>query len=262
MALKIKKILAGVFGIALIILLLLFVNSFVGNPVSKALAKKAAQQYIDANYSELNLQIKRCAYNFKFSCYYAYVQSSTSEDTAFSIDVDSYGNVLRDDYESEVVNNFTTFRRLDEELREIAEEMISSKLNYDFDNIFLHFAKEADFMELERDMKLDIHNPPLPITVDVTLFSEELSYHKIAEVAKALENVFQEQSVPVDEYSIRLLPLSNKPENEKQAVSWVNALSLSDFPADRMSEEDLPQVMEQYEEDRTKEINEGKDKKR
>ncbi len=243
---KIKKTLAGALGIVLIILLLLFVNSFVGNPVSNVLAKKAAQQYIDANYSELDLQIQRCAYNFKFSSYYVFVQSSTSQDTAFSIDVDSFGNVLRDDYEYEVANNFTTFRRLDEELRRIAEERIGGKLDYDFEYISLRFVKEADFMKLKRDMKLDIYDPPLPLAIDVTLFSDDLSYNKIAEVAKALEDLLKQQSIPIDEYSIRILPLANKPKNEKQAVSWVNALSISCFPANRMGEENLPQAMARF----------------
>jgi hypothetical protein len=261
MNIKMKKILAGFCGIGLIILLLLFVNSFLGNPVSNLLAKKAAQKYIDASYSELNLQIQRCAYNFKFSVYSVFVQSDKSEDTAFSIDVDSFGNVLRDDYEFEVANNFTTYRRLDAELREMAEEMIGGKLDYDLENIYLSLVKEADFMKLTRDMKLDIHNPPLPLTVDVTLFSDDISYNKIAEVAKSLERILHDQNIPVDEYNVRLLPLSNKPENKNQAVSWVNSLALSYFPANRMSEENLPQVMEQFETGRVSEMNEGKDMK-
>ncbi len=261
MNLKIKKTLAGTFGVGLIILLLLFVNSFVGNPVSNALAKKAAQQYIDANYSELNLQIQRCTYNFKISSYSALVQSNTSQDTVFRIDVDSFGGVLRDDYEYEVANNFTTFRRLDEELGKIAEEIIGGKLDYDFENIFLLFVKEADIMELDRDMKLDINNPPLPLMVDVTVFSNDVSYNKIAEIAKALENVLGEQDIPVDEYSVRILPLSNKPKNENQAASWVNALKVSYFPANRMAEENLPQVMEHFATAGVSKRNEEKDKK-
>ncbi|AFQ43837.1 hypothetical protein [Desulfosporosinus meridiei] len=260
MNLKMKKILAGAFGLGLIILLLLFVNSFVGNPVSNALAKKAAQQYIDTKYSDLNLKIERSNYNFKFGSYFVFVKSGTSEDTAFSIYVDSYGNVIRDDYEYEVANNFTTFRRLDEELREIAKEMIGGELDYDFDHIALPFVKEGDLSKLERDMTLDIHNPPLPLTIDVTLFSQDVSFSKIAEVAKALEAVLHERDIPVREYSIRILPLSDKPQSENQAVSWVNSLSVSYFPSERMGEANLPQVMEQFETGRVAEVN-AKDKK-
>lgn len=253
---KITKILAGVVGIGLIVLLLLFVNSFVGNPVSKALAKKAAQQYIHTNYDHMDLEIQKCAYNFKFNSYFVVVQSSTSVDTVFSIYAGSFGNILRDDYKYEVANNFTTFRRLDEELRKLAEEMIGSKLDYDFDYTAFSFNKasmdkEDSFMKLERDMKLDIHHPPLPLTADVVLFSSDVSYDKIAEAAKAIEGVLKEQNVPIAQYSIRILPLSNKLEDK----SWVNSLSVSDFPAEKMTEENLPQVMEQFEINRENELN-------
>lgn len=255
---KLLKILAGALGIGLIILLLIFVNSFVGNPISKALAKNAAESYIDTKYNELGLEIEKCVYNFKFPSYSVFVQSSTSEDTAFSINVDGLGNVLGDDYEFEVANNFSTFRRLEDELREIAKEVIGNELDYDFENIFLHFEKEADFMKLERDMKLDIHNPPLPLMADVTVYNHDVSYVKISEVAKALNTTFINENIPVDEYSIRIIPLSDKPQNEDQSPSWRNALSVSDFPANRLQEENLPSVMEQFEENRISQLNKEK----
>ncbi|ACL20493.1 hypothetical protein DesLBE_0931 [Desulfitobacterium sp. LBE] len=258
---NIKKILAGITGIGLIVLLLLFVNAWVGNPVSNLLAKQAAQKYIDVNYSNLDLEIQSSNYNFKFDAYLVFVQSSLSEDTAFSIYTDSYGKVLRDDYEYEVANNFTTYRRLDAEMREIAKKLIGSRLDYDFDYISFQFTKEDhDLMKLERDMKLDISHPPLPLVADVVLYSEDLSYSKVAEVAKALEAILKEESIPVSQYSVRLLPLANKPAKEDQAAPWVNSLSLSDFPAEHMAEDNLPQVMEQFEADRVAELN-AKDKK-
>ena len=113
----------------------------------------------------------------------------------------------------------------------------------------------------QRDMKLDIHNPPLPLKINVTLFSKNVSYSKIAEVAKALEATLNEQNIPINEYSIRILPQSDRPQNKDQAVSWSNSLSVSYFPAERMGEENLPQVMEQFERGRVTEVNE-KDKKR
>lgn len=251
-----KRIIAGITGIGLIILLLSFVNSFVGNPVSNALAKKTARQYVESHYSSLNLEIQKSNYNFKFNSYYVFAQSSTSADTAFYIHVDSYGNVIRDDYEYEVANHFTTFRRLDDELRKLANEILRGKLDYDFDHISLSFVKEATFETLERDMRLDIHNPPLPIMLNVVLFSPDVSYSKIAESAKAIEAVLQQQNIPVREYNIRILPLADKPQNNKQAVSWVNSLSISSYPADRMDKENLPLAMEQFETGRVAEMNE------
>ncbi len=258
---NIKKILAGITGIGLIVLLLLFVNAWVGNPVSNLLAKQAAQKYIDANYSDLDLEIQSSNYNFKFDAYLVFVQSALSQDTAFSIYTNSYGKVLRDDYEYEVANNFTTYRRLDAEMRKIAEALIGGSLDYDFEYTSFQFTKDDhDLMKLERDMKLDISHPPLPLVADIVLYSEDLSYSKVAEVGKALETILKEENIPVSQYSVRILPLANKPAKEDQAAPWVNSLSLSDFPAERMAEENLPQVMEQFEADRVAELN-AKDKK-
>lgn len=244
---KRKKKVYAILIAVLTLCVLYFVNAFTGNPISNMLAKRAAQQYIETTYPTMQLQIKKCAYNFKFSHYYAFVKSASSPDTMFSIYMDSFGHILRDDYEFEVANSFTTYRRLDEELREIAKNIIEGQLDYDFDHTTLAFPQEFDTAELTLDMVLDVHNPPFPLTADVTLFSEALSYAKIAEVAADLERVLSAENIPIEAYSIRLLPLSNKPENEQNAVSWADALSISDFPAKQMREENLPQVMEKFE---------------
>lgn len=234
-------------AIVLIVLLLALLNSLYGNPVSNSLARKAALQYIDANYSGLNLQIQKAGYNFKTGDYLVFLQSAASGDTAFSLHANSFGEILWSEYEYEVANNFTTYRRLDKELRETAQEIIGGRLPYDFDYISLPFAEEADLTKLTRDMELDIQNPPLPLAADVVLFSGDVSYCKIAEVAKALESILKEQGVPVSAYSVRILPLSNKPQKGNQAVPWWDSLSVTSFPADRMDEKNLPQAMERFE---------------
>lgn len=257
---KMKKRLAGIAGIALLLLLLLFANSWVGNPVSNMLARNAAEQYIAGNYSGLDLQIQRSGYNFKDGAYGVFVKAEGSQDIAFSIYADSFGNIVRDNYEFEVANHFTTWRRLDEELRAAGREMLIGRLDYDFDHAMLSFVmnKEGneDMMDLEQDMELDIYNPPLPLVADVTLFSDELSYRKMAEVAKDLEAEFARRDVPISQYSVRLLPMSAKPEKEGQAVSWVDALSVSEFPAERLNDENLPLAMERFEKERVEAYNE------
>lgn len=252
---KTKKILAGVVGIGLIVLLLSFVNSLTGNPVSKAWAKKAAQQYINENYGELDLEVESCGYNFKFGYYFAFVQSSTSMDTCFAVNVDSFGHVISDAYEYEVANKFTTYRRLDLELREFAEEVLGKKLDEDISHISLYFIDDDDFLtKFTLDMTLDIHRPPLPLMINADLFSDDVSYAKIAEAAKALQALLAAENIPVAEYNVRIIPLSDKPEREDQSATWVNSLSISEFPAERLDEEDLAQVMEQFESDRVEEL--------
>lgn len=251
-----KKILAVVTCVLLCVLLFIFFNSWIGNPVSGSLAKKAAKQYIDTKYRDLKLQIKRSNYNFKESAYCVFVQSTESEDTAFMVYVNQYGTVMRDDYEYEVANNFTTWRRLDEEMRELAKVIVGERLEYDIEGIYISFEKESDIMVLERDMILDIQHPPLPLVIDITIFHEDVSYQTIAKVAKAMETILKEQKIPIDKYSVRVIPMSDKPEDEAEAFSWVNSLSVSDFPANKMNAENLHEVMEQFETERVSEYNE------
>ena len=251
---KNKKVLIGTAIVIPTVLSLLFVNSLYGNPVSNLLARQTAGRYINEKYSRLDLNIENVYYNFKLGEYGAFVKSGTSEDTAFSIYFDSFGNVTGDDYDTEVANNFTTWRRLSETLRIKATEMIGSKLDYDFAFASIRFVEDghgnADLLKLQRDMTLDIHDPPLPLEAYVDIYTDNMSYNKIAEVAKAVEATLKAQNVPISRYSVRLIPLSDKPEHDNRAVSWANAISVDSFPAGRMSEENLPQAMAQFEKDR------------
>lgn len=230
--------------------LLAVINNFTGNPISASLAKKAAGKYLDETYGDLSLQIGNADYNFKVGEYHIFVQSSVSGDTAFTIAADRGGRIIRDDYQSEVEEHVTTYRRLDQELRETAWEIIGGGLDYDFEYLSFSFGEESHLMELELDMKLDIQKPPFPLIVNVTLFSDEVSYGNIAEVSKSLESVLNEQGVPVRDYCVRILPRSAKSEKGNQAVSWANSISVSYFPAERMDEVPLAQVMEEFEVER------------
>lgn len=249
MSKKMKKWAAGLGGIALILLLLLFVNSWTGNPVSEALAKNSAQKYIDANYRGLNLEIQDCSYSFKEGAYRVFVQSQNSRDTAFAVYGNSFGTILYDNYENEVANHFTTWRRLDEELRTAGRDRMAT-LDYDFEycafSLVTNKKDNLDLLLLPLDMELELHNPPLPLLADVVVFHSEVSYETIAEVAKALEQELSQQGIPISQYSIRIIPEENKTEEEGGASSWVNDLAVSNFPAEQMNAENLPQVMEAF----------------
>lgn len=250
---KIKMILSIVAVLAVIVVIFFIVNGLVGNPISKYIVKKAAVKYIDLNYSELDLEIEKVYYNFKFDRYGVFVQSRTSKDTAFTIYSDSYGNIKEDDYAYEVANNFTTLRRLESELKVKADEMIKNKLNYDFENTRFRLVeenneKDIDLNKLQLDMELDIYNPPALLEADVVIYTDNVSYDKIAEVARELEKSLREQKINVSKYSIRLIPTSDKRENEP--AIWANSLSVTFFPANLISEDNLPKVMEEFEKKR------------
>lgn len=254
---KIKKILAGTVGVILIAGLLFVANSLVGNPISKVVAQKAIKEYVANHYSQMDLELGKVTYDFKFSQYGTVVQSKTSEDTCFYVYTDSLGKNVDDYYNSEVVDCFTTWRRLSQELDEAAEEMIRP-LGYDFDHISIKFYEDEKGEDVRNklvlDMTLDIQNPPAPLEMDVCLFTEDVSWEKVAEVAAALEQVAKTHQVPVEAISVRLIPLENK-RGEGEAVSWMNSLSLTSFPISRMSEGNLAKAMAQYEMDYENELN-------
>lgn len=246
-----KKLIITVTGAILLVFVISAINSFKGNPISKVLAKKAAGKYIEEQYSDLDLEIKKVYYNFKFKHYGVVVQSKTSEDTCFTIYTDGIGNIDHDDYENTVVNNYNTWIRLNQELDERANELISSELDYTFGTVSIQFFENSkngqDLLKLQKDMKLNIKNPPFPLELYVVVFTEEVSYSKIAEIAKATEKVLKDHSISIESYSVRLIPMSDKPKNENEAVSWENSIAVNNFPDELMSEKNLPAVMEEYE---------------
>ncbi len=262
---KLKKIVIAVLVVALIAWIASIANELVGNPISKLLVKKAVRQYVDEYYSNLELEVSEPHYNFKFDWYAVVVKSKTSEDTVFRVYADHLGKIKEDDYKYEVANCFTTYRRLSLELDEKAAELISGKLNYDFDYISIRFIEESKegeeiLSKLKLDMELDMYHPIIPLNSDVCIYSDDMSWNKIAEVGLALKQVLEDENIPIKKYSIRLIPLEDKPENGDEAVSWANSLSISDFPSERMEENNLSNVMEQFENDRVTTINKN-DKK-
>lgn len=261
---KSKKVLGWSAAALGVIVLLLFVNSWTGNPLSGYLARRAAQEYIDQNYSGLELEIQRSGYNFKFSSYVIHVQSRSSRDTSFALYADSFGNIQGDDYEYEVANHFTTWRRLDDELRCQSRKLIAGELDYDLDFVSLGFAEEdgnsLEMEGLELDMTLDIHNPPLPLEVTMVFYHEDVSYSTAAQAVRDAAAVMDRQGIPVRQYSVRVIPLADKPETDGSGGSWANSLWISDFPAARLDEEDLPGAMERFEEERQAALEERYDK--
>ncbi len=59
------KMLAGAVAVVLIVGMLFVTNAFVGNPISAMMANKAIKQYVNQNYSYLDLEIEKVSYNFK-----------------------------------------------------------------------------------------------------------------------------------------------------------------------------------------------------
>ena len=65
------RLLSLILASGFLVYVLILLNGFYGNPISKALAKKNAQAYIEERYPGENLSLDKLAYDFKDGSYYA-----------------------------------------------------------------------------------------------------------------------------------------------------------------------------------------------
>jgi len=164
----ILKILAGVVAVVLIGGMIFVTNAFVGNPISAMRANKAIKQYVNQNYSYLDLEIEKAKYDFKNAGYMVKAESKTSIDTKFTIYY-SKGKVQRDDYELFVLGKFNTLQRFSDEYSVIAKGILANDLGYADNTTMVIYDKDEyenanDILEL--DMKFD---KALPIKTDVII---------------------------------------------------------------------------------------------
>ena len=244
-----KKILKIV-GILIISGGMIFVNAFLGNPISKTIANKSSNKYIKQNYSRLNLEKEKTFYSFKDGNYHVVVQSKDSIDTNFDIYINSIGKVEGDTYSS---INFNTWVRLDKEVGEKISPVFKSQLNYDIENIRVGLSSNTMDESLELDMKLDIYNPPIPYEIHAGIYTDDLSYEKIAEIALDIEKIMNKEKLPIKYMSFVLIPTSNR-EEEGRAISWNNALTAFDIPVEILKSDDIVQGIKEYNEDQYEEL--------
>lgn len=178
------KILAGIVSVVLIGGMLFITNSFVGNPISAMMADKAIKEYVNQNYSSLDLEVEKAKFNFEVTGYMANVKSKTSIDTRFAIYYVG-GMVQRDDYENYVLGLYNTLDRFSTEYSAIAKNIVEKELGYednmtnvlyDIDN----YENNNDVLEL--DMKFD---KALPLSPEVTI-QLDITDYSIESVAKVL----------------------------------------------------------------------------
>lgn len=238
---KVLKIGSGIIGFLLIGIILFVTNSFVGNPISKALANKSVKQYVEENYNQLNLQVDKPIYNFKFGNYTSKVKSKDSGDTYFSIYCGLDGKVVMDNYKENVLSGWNTFLRMDEEFRKFVEPLIQSKLPYDFDMVIAGLDKpEEEPGMLSLDMEFDIYNLPLEAYITIYIYTEDMSWDKVAKTTLELEELIEKNNLNVGKYTVVLNPITAKSEKKGES------LGIYDFPKELLKSENLPKVMEEH----------------
>lgn len=162
---KILKIGALVLAILLIIGVCLFANGLLGNPISNALAKSAAEKHLKENYSDTDFELEGVTYSFKDGYYHANVTSESSIDTHFALLINSFGQVKDDYYDHYVKTGWNTAARIDGEYRNTVDTLFESA-SFPFDT-YIGYG-ELVFISREYKDAPDVQDYAL-ITEDLTI---------------------------------------------------------------------------------------------
>lgn len=162
---KILKIIALIVAIALIIGIASMANALNGNPISKMLARRAANIYLEEHYPNTDYYIEDLGFSFKFIGYYAHVRSDSSIDTQFTLEIDMLGHVFWDTYES-VTGGFVTARRIEQEYRELCNQV--------FESSSFPYASDIASGGLEIHPQQDVDNPAITEIPDYYIVQEDL----------------------------------------------------------------------------------------
>lgn len=231
-------------ALAILLAIALFiVLSFYGNPISKIMADKAADQYLETHHRDLDLVHERAYYNFKDGTYVVELWDKNSIDTKFTLDFDSFGKMKRDTFDDRL---FNTFRRYMGFLDDLADE-IAKDSGLDF-VIWLRPDDDTDYRDsLTLDQDFDKDNLPSKVTAGFKAYAEKPSLDDLMNGLKKLYEVLKERDIAVKTYSGLVVPNADKAE-EGKAESWANAISAGDVPEDVIVDGDMEELKRLFDE--------------
>lgn len=171
------RIIGIVLLIALIAVLIWFGNVMLGNPVSHALASKAAKAYLSDRFSDTDYEMERITHSFKDGRYHAFMVSPTSIDGDFSVCFSMMGEYCYDTYDS-VQDGWNTAQRLNSEYRKLTDTILNDPaLPYDNTQVY-----SIMFGELEIYPKEFIDDPNVHDIPDYSLVQDDLELNKIYDI--------------------------------------------------------------------------------
>ncbi len=258
---KYWKILALVLALVLIVAVLGFANSLVGNPLSQFLAEWSAENHVAANYPNTDYYVERVGFDFKSIGYYAHIRSDSSIDTQFTLHIDMLGRVYFDTYE-DVRSGDVTARRLEQEYRELTDQVFDDPaFPYEMDIAFgtldinpreaLENPNVTDIPEwslVHEDLILDHNYDPRELGAQagrlvVYVYSQELTHEIAAQVLLNIRAEFDKANTPfrVIDFTLRHPKTEEGPWDEEY-------IGLENFPYDQITEEGLVDRVKQGDE--------------
>lgn len=234
---KTKKRLAGAAGILIILGLLLAVDAFTGDPVSRAWAEWRALRRAETLYPGQTFSVTK-SYGGQFFSYGATVRSTASPDTCFDVSTD-FWLFTEDRAEQQVENRWTTCCRMGEE----GADLISEALAQEAPQLLLSEAYgEGRTVELDLGWAPDNDGSsgvvasaayrdllPLDAPFDVALLQAMPSRvciqvlwagtptrDDLTEVLHTVKTVLESNSLPVTYYDVTLVPMLSLDEYNRR----------------------------------------------
>lgn len=236
---KVLKIIALVVAIALIVTVCWFANALCGNPISKWLAEKAADAYLEENYAETDYYIEKLGFSFKTIAYYAHVRSETSIDTQFTLYIDMVGNVYFDTYD-DVLSGAITAQRVHQEYQNLVKQAFESPtFEWDFEIPVGHleiYPREAledplvndirEYALAQEDLIVDHIYDPRELGakcgyLSVWVESDTVSAELAAEIILRIRNEFYNANIPFRAIDLHLRhPMTEEGKREEGSI-WI-----------------------------------------
>ena len=239
-----KKILIYTSIGALVAIILFFVVAFFGNPISRVLANKAANDYLKTHYTDLELQKDRAFYNFKDAKYVVRLQDKNSPDSQFELSFDSLGRLKYDSYGDRTIN---TFRRYIDFLNKLSDE-IANENGFNFDFRLSPSSEEYYRSYLNLDQVFDADDLPSTVVANFKTYAESPSLEGIMDNLKKVQALLSKRKIPVENFSGMIIPLADKAEKGK-AETWRNALSVFDVPENVIIDGDMKALKKIYDDE-------------
>ncbi|MBQ2926976.1 MAG: zf-HC2 domain-containing protein [Oscillospiraceae bacterium] len=223
---KFKRMAALVLALAFVVGLCAIGNALMGNPVSRMLAEKAAENYLAGKFPEGGYELKNVWFDAKRSHYGIVVQKRGSQDIRFTVDIDMWGRFHHDTYE-DVLTGWNTAHRLAAEYEALADPVLS-RMNLTYRQVsascdleFEHRQWQDDpyafqyFLNgkaLVPDGKYDMAVlGALAGKVSIRVEDAEVSAEKAAEILLEVRRVMDEAGIPFR--SIDMMLEYPKPQN-------------------------------------------------
>ncbi len=227
-------------GVTLAIILF-FAVAFFGNPISRVLANKAANDYLKTHYTELELEKEKAFYNFKDAKYVVRLQDKNSPDSQFALSFDSLGRLKYDSYGDRELN---TFRRYVDFLNKLSDE-IANENGFDFDFRLSPSGEKYYRSYLNLDQVFDADDLPSPVNAHFESYAESPSLEGIMDNLKKVQTALSKRKIPIESFSGMVVPLADK-EDEDKAETWRNSISVFGVPEKVIVDGDMKALKKIY----------------